>query len=140
LLPFEDYSMQGRTYRYFTGDPLYPFGYGLSYSKFRYSPLVVNPNTDNKSLLHISAQVENTSDVQGAEVVQLYVGREHQQFPIRQLSGFRRIQLASHESRSVEFDFKPEDISRGPEGTGRLVISIGGGQPLGSTSYVETKY
>jgi beta-glucosidase len=145
LPAFEDYAMRGRTYRYFTGDPLYPFGYGLSYSTFRYSDLRVNPDPGNKSLLHISAQVENSSSREGVEVVQLYVGSEHRaaDAPIRRLCGLQRIQLAPGESRSVEFDLNLEDISLGPETTadrGRLVISVGGGQPLDETPYVETRF
>src|SRR5258708_7333856 len=94
LPPFEDYAMRGRTYRYFTGDPLYPFGFGLSYSIFHYSGLRVIPDSKNKSLLHISAQVENSSSREGAEVVQLYVGSEHRAVdtPIRRLCGLQRIQ------------------------------------------------
>ncbi|HVR23326.1 MAG TPA: glycoside hydrolase family 3 C-terminal domain-containing protein [Candidatus Polarisedimenticolia bacterium] len=150
LPAFEDYAMRGRTYRYFTGDPLYPFGYGLSYSTFRYSGLRVIPDSKNKSLLHISAQVRNSSSREGREVVQLYVGGEHPSVdaPIRRLCGLQRIQLSAGESRSVEFDLNLfdlnlEDISLGPETTpdrGRLLITVGGGQPLGKTSYVETRF
>jgi beta-glucosidase len=145
LPPFEDYAMRGRTYRYFTGDPLYPFGYGLSYSIYRYSGLRVIPDSKNKSLLHITAQVENSSSREGAEVVQLYVGSEHRAVdaPIRRLCGFQRIQLAPGESRSVEFDLNLEGISLGPEtipDRGRLAISVGGGQPLGETPHIETRF
>jgi beta-glucosidase len=145
LPSFEDYAMRGRTYRYFTGDPLYPLGYGLSYSTFRYSGLRVIPDSKNKSLLHISAQVENSSSREGPEVVELYVRSEHPPVdaPIRRLCGLQRILLAPGESRSVEFDLNLDDISLGPETTqdlGRLVISVGGGQPLNETPHVETRF
>jgi beta-glucosidase len=145
LPAFEDYAMRGRTYRYFTGDPLYPFGYGLSYSTFRYSGLRVTPDSKNKSLLHISAHVGNSSSREGREVVQLYVGGEHPSVdaPIRQLCGLQPIQLAPGESRFVEFDLNLEDIFLEPEPTpdrGRLVITVGGGQPLGKTPHVETRF
>jgi beta-glucosidase len=145
LPAFEDYAMRGRTYRYFTGDPLYPFGYGLSYSTFRYSNLRVHPDAANKSLLHISARVENSSARDGAEVVQLYAGSENRpsDSPIRQLRGWQRIQLAPGESRAVAFDLNLEEVSvaaETPSVRGRLVISLGGGQPLNGTPHVEARF
>jgi beta-glucosidase len=145
LPPFEDYAMRGRTYRYFGGDPLYPFGYGLSYSTFRYSSLRVNPDSGNKSLLHISAQVENSSSREGAEVAQLYVGSENRaaDSPIRRLCAWQRIQLAPGESRSVQFDLNLEEGSIAGEASsdrGKLVISVGSGQPLDRTSHVEARF
>ena len=74
LPPFEDYSMKNRTYRYFEGQPLYPFGYGLSYSKFEYSNLKLSATTVNAGdSLSVDADVKNTSDREGDEVVQLYL-------------------------------------------------------------------
>jgi beta-glucosidase len=145
LPAFEDYAMRERTYRYFTGDPLYAFGYGLSYSTFRYSSLRVSPDAGNKSLLHISAQVENSSSREGAEVVQLYVGSENRgaDSPIRQLCGLQRIQLAPSETRSVEFDLNLDEVSVAAETSSdgsRLVISVGGGQPLDGTPHVEDRF
>jgi beta-glucosidase len=145
LPAFEDYAMRERTYRYFTGDPLYAFGYGLSYSTFRYSNLRVSPDARNKSLLHISAQVENSSSRAGAEVVQLYVGTENRgaDNPIRQLCGLQRIQLAPSETRSVEFDLNLDEVSVAAETSSdgsRLVISVGSGQPLDGTPHVETRF
>jgi beta-glucosidase len=145
LPAFEDYAMRGRTYRYFSGDPLYAFGYGLSYSSFRYSSLRVNPDSRNKSLLHISAQVENSSSREGSEVVQLYVGIENRapDSPIRRLRGLQRIQLAPGERRSVEFDLNLEEVSVAAEtssDSARLLISVGGGQPLNGTPHVEGRF
>ena len=144
LPAFEDYAMRGRTYRYFSGDPLYAFGYGLSYSTFRYSSLRVTPDARNKSLLHISARVENSSSREGAEVVQLYVGGENRgaDSPIRQLCGLQRIQLAPNENHSVEFDLNLEELTpvdRTPDSS-RLVISVGSGQPLDGTPHVEARF
>jgi beta-glucosidase len=145
LPAFEDYAMRGRTYRYFAGDPLYPFGYGLSYSTFRYSSLRVNPDSRNRFLLHISAQVQNSSSREGAEVAQLYVGSENRAAdnPIRRLCGWQRIQLAPRESRSVEFDLNLEEGSIAAEAashSGKLVISVGSGQPLDGISHVEARF
>ncbi|HEX3685528.1 MAG TPA: glycoside hydrolase family 3 C-terminal domain-containing protein [Bryobacteraceae bacterium] len=94
LPPFTDYSMKNRTYRYFTGKPLYPFGYGLSYSTFEYADKSVNGHT-------ASARVTNTSKCEGDEVVQLYVKTDYAPNPV--LKGFQRIHLGPGESRVVSF-------------------------------------
>jgi len=94
LPPFTDYSMKNRTYRYFTGEPLYPFGYGLSYSTFEYSDKSVNGHT-------ASARITNTSEREGDEVVQLYIKTDYAPNPV--LKGFERIHLRPGESRAVSF-------------------------------------
>jgi beta-glucosidase len=94
LPPFSDYSMKERTYRYFTGTPLYPFGYGLSYSTFTYSETSVNGQT-------ASARVTNASNRDGDEVVQLYIKTGRAPNPV--LGGFERIHLKANESRVVSF-------------------------------------
>jgi beta-glucosidase len=87
--------MRGRTYRYFTGTPLYPFGFGLSYSDFRYSNLDVNSTG-------VTVRITNASDRDGDEVVQLYTTpRDNPRGLIRQLAGFERIHLKANESRTV---------------------------------------
>ncbi len=95
---FDDYEMEhGRTYMYQKKDPLYPFGYGLSYTKFEYSDLCVNGR-------EVSVTVRNIGEYDGDEVVQLYLdsaGLEHQ--PMLRLAGFRRITLASGEETTVSF-------------------------------------
>jgi len=94
LPPFTEYSMKNRTYRYFTGEALYPFGYGLSYSTFEYSGQSVNG--------HIaSAHVTNTSKREGDEVVQLYIKTDYAPNPV--LKGFERIHLRPGENRVVSF-------------------------------------
>lgn len=134
---FEDYSMKGRTYRYFTGTPLWPFGYGLSYTKFRYGGLML-PRAPVRAgePVHTSVAVTNSGSVAGDEVVQLYLSFPNVRgAPIRSLRGFRRVHLAAGASENVEFDLSPRDISMVdeagdiivPAGTYRL--SIGGGQP-----------
>ena len=142
LPPFEDYSMEGRTYRYFRGQPLYPFGYGLSYSTFQYSDLRIAPSVEPVGALRISARVRNTSGRKGDEVVQLYVqGEPGAADPIRALRGFKRVSLGAGESRVVEFLLSPEEAGlAGAAKPGKVVISVGGGQPLAKPaggSYVE---
>jgi beta-glucosidase len=130
LPPFTDYAMKGRTYRYFTGDPLYRFGFGLSYSTFGYSNLVAKRTAKGAE---VSARVRNTSHRDGDEVVQLYVaGNGDEGAPIRSLRGFRRVHLKAGESREVTFTLGAGELPKGPVG-----ISVGGGQPLSGTSYVE---
>jgi beta-glucosidase len=94
LPPFADYSMKNRTYRYFTGEPLYPFGYGLSYSTFAYSDQAVTGHA-------ASVRVTNTSRREGDEVVQLFIKTDYAPNPV--LKGFQRIHLRPHESRVVSF-------------------------------------
>jgi beta-glucosidase len=130
LPPFTDYAMKGRTYRYFEGEPLFPFGFGLSYSTFEYSGLSVKRTPDGAE---VRATVENTSDRDGDEVVQLYVaGGPGEDAPIRSLRGFQRIQLRAGEGREVSFTLGVDDL---PEA--EVEISVGGGQPLGSTPHVK---
>ncbi len=139
LPDFEDYSMDGRTYRYFSGDPLYPFGYGLSYTTFDYSDLQVEKAGGS---LKVSAVVTNTGSRSGDEVVQLYISNPDRDFrtPIRALKGFERISLAVGESQRVDFELSPDDLSVvDGQGTpvpmeGRVVISVAGGQTGGVTA------
>jgi beta-glucosidase len=131
LPPFTDYAMKGRTYRYFKGEPLYPFGFGLSYSSFAYSGLSAKRTPKGAE---IRAMVKNTSKRDGDEVVQLYVaGGPEPQAPIRSLRGFQRIRLRAGESRQLSFTVAAEDL---PKNSG-VEISVGGGQPLPSVPFVK---
>lgn len=120
LPPFTDYSMKNRTYRFFTGTPEYPFGYGLSYSNFRYSHIGVQPEGGGK--YKVTATVKNDSSAGGDEVVQLYASRGQSSGPL--LRGFRRIHLAPGASTQVAFEIDTADLD------GRKYVSIGGGQPI----------
>ena len=130
LPPFIDYAMKGRTYRYFKSEPLYPFGFGLSYSNFEYSNLNAKRNQKGAE---IRATVKNTSPRDGDEVVQLYVsGTADEQAPLRSLRAFQRIHLRAGESRQVTFTVGSDAL---PEA--KVEVSVGGGQPMGNTPHVQ---
>jgi beta-glucosidase len=137
LPPFTDYSMQGRTYRYFKGEPLYPFGYGLSYTTFGYSNLQIESRSvPAGEAIKVSADVMNTGEREGGEVVQLYLTdtAASAPVPVRTLVGFDRIFLRPGEKRRVTFSITPRQMSliddRGKRviEPGQFSISIGGGQ------------
>lgn len=115
LPPFEEYAMKGRTYRYFTGIPLYPFGYGLSYTTFAYSALSLD-----KTALHrgdsteISFHITNTGPVDGDEVVQLYLRypESSEERPLKELKAFKRIPFKSGEKKEVAFIISPKMLAR----------------------------
>ena len=134
---FEDYSMADRTYRYFKGKPLYPFGYGLSYTTFSYSGLTLPKETVNAGApVDADVTVTNAGKVAGDEVVELYL-----KFPPVAgapdiaLRGFKRIHLAPGASQKVHFELKNRDLSMVTAdghpiiAGGEYTISIGGGQP-----------
>ena len=130
LSPFTDYAMKGRTYRYFKGEALYPFGFGLSYSTFEYSGLSAK-RTPKAATIH--ATVKNTSTRDGDEVVQLYIGGgAGEESPIRSLRGFQRIHLRAGESRHVNFTLGADDLPKSA-----VEISVGGGQPMANIPHVR---
>jgi beta-glucosidase len=105
--------MQGRTYRYFKGTPLYPFGFGLSYTTFEYSNLIVDKTSDTQSTVEVSVDVKNTGKADGEEVVQIYVSNKTAKtiVPITALKGFKRVFLKQGEKKTITFTLKPEDFS-----------------------------
>src|SRR5207253_1732718 len=111
-LPFGNYSMAGRTYRYFTEPPLYPFGYGLSFSSFNYSDAKVSQaKVAADGTVTVSVYVTNASSAPGDEVVQLYLARPGVEgAPIRALAGFQRIHLGAAASKTVDFTLRDRDL------------------------------
>lgn len=112
---FDDYAMEGRTYRYFRGTPLYPFGHGLSYTRFDYGTLRLDADSlraDGR--LGVAVDVANTGTRSGDEVVQLYVRREHAGSgdAVQELRGFQRVQLAPGERRTVTFTLEAAQALR----------------------------
>ncbi len=137
LPPFEDYNMANRTYRYYRGEPLYPFGYGLSYTTFEYSQLQLPESIQAGEKLTISANVTNTGSLAGDEVVQLYLRDEEASTPRPQvqLEGFERIHLKPGETKTVLFTLQPTQLSLINEQSERVIepgtfrVYIGGSQP-----------
>jgi beta-glucosidase len=149
---FEDYSMIGRTYRYMEKEPLYPFGFGLSYTKFAYSNLKLSADKIKKGEpIKASFTVTNTGQLTGDEVVQLYITDIQASFrvPISSLKGIRNISLEPGKSQDITFDITPEMMSSVDE-TGKSILekgdiqlTIGGASPgqrsmeLGSAEFLK---
>jgi beta-glucosidase len=145
---FEDYAMKGRTYRYFEGEPLWSFGYGLSYTTFKYGDLTLpNAPINGADPLNASVTVTNTGKIAGDEVVQLYL-----KFPgvpgapIRALRGFQRIHLEPGACQVVQFQLKSRDLSMVTEAgdivvaQGKYTVSVGGGQPGSGAASVSGNF
>jgi beta-glucosidase len=140
LPAFEDYSMAHRTYRYFDGKPLYPFGYGLSYTTFAYTNLKVPHEVQAGDPIQVEAEVKNTGSAAGDEVVELYLTQPKGfETPQRELAAFRRIHLDAGASAHVGLNLNPRSIAQVDEkGTrvilpGTYTISLGGSQPTDAT-------
>jgi beta-glucosidase len=145
LPPFESYAMKGRTYRYFEGTPLYPFGYGLSYTTFSYSALTgPHDAVQAGSPVPIDIVVTNTGKKSGDEVAQLYLKfPEVAGAPIRALRAFQRVHLDPGASQKLHFELQPRDLSMVTEAgepivaEGQYVVSVGGGQPHTGTQVIS---
>jgi beta-glucosidase len=148
LPAFEDYAMNNRTYRYFAGQPLYTFGYGLSYSKFEFSNLKLSTTELNAgNSLDVEVDVKNVSHREGDEVVQLYLNfPKLAGAPLRALRGFARIHVGPDETQHVRFALGPRDLSLVNDAGDRLVaagdyrVSVGGGQPGTAAPGVEAGF
>jgi beta-glucosidase len=148
LPAFENYSMKGRTYRYFEGRPLYPFGYGMSYSQFIYGNLKLSSTTVAAGTrLGVDAAVKNMSPRAGDEVAELYLTfPKLAGAPVRALRGFARVHLAAGASQALHFDLNVRDLSMVSEAGDRIMapgdyqVTVGGGQPGTGVSTVEATF
>ena len=146
--PFDDYSMTGRTYRYFDGKPLYGFGYGLSYTTFDYSGLKLSSDELKAGEpLKVEVDVRNAGKVDGDEVAELYLAKDADApaHLVRTLRGFERLHLAAGQSRQVTFTLSPRDLSLVTEQgehavlPGSYTIFVGSNQPGDGVSGAEGK-
>jgi beta-glucosidase len=144
---FENYDMTGKTYRFFTQEPLYPFGYGLSYTTFSYSDLSMPLTVVAGEKVPVKVKVTNTGKTAGDEVVELYITDEKASTPrpIRQLEGFSRVTLKPGESKVVEIMLEPRQFSMINNKAKRVIepgyftITVGGKQP-GFKGYLDPKF
>jgi beta-glucosidase len=144
---FENYDMTGKTYRFFKQEPLYPFGYGLSYTTFSYSNFILPEKAAAGEKVPVKVTVTNTGKAEGDEVVQLYLTDEKASTPrpIRQLEGFSRINLKPGESKVVEFRLEPRQFSIINNKNKRVIepgyftFSVGGKQP-GFKGYLDPQF
>lgn len=138
LPPFEDYNMKGRTYRYLEKDPLYPFGFGLSYSNFTYSdPKLSNQVITTDNPVELTIQVNNENNTAGEEVVQLYISKQNrsQEDPMIELRDFTRVRVDGNDSETLSFQITADLLSnRNEEGDkvttlGKYSVYVGGATP-----------
>jgi beta-glucosidase len=143
LPPFSDYNMKGRTYRFMDAEPLYRFGFGLSYTTFQYSELALSkPVIARDEPVAVTATVHNIGSFIGDEVAQLYVTDVEASVPVPRLhlEGFKRIHLKPGEKCKVSFVLKPEQLAAYDDAgkpfvePGQFIVSVGGGQPNDSHS------
>jgi beta-glucosidase len=140
--------MKNRTYRYFEGQPLYPFGYGLSYSKFEYSNLKVsNKELNAGDPLDVEVDIKNASDREGDEVAELYLSFPNLPgTPLRALRGFTRVHVAAGGVQHVTFTLGGRELSHVNSAGDRLVgagtytVSVGGGQPGASAPTAQASF
>ncbi|MGB5894260.1 MAG: glycoside hydrolase family 3 C-terminal domain-containing protein, partial [Ignavibacteriaceae bacterium] len=137
LPPFEDYSMDNRTYKYFKDKPLFSFGYGLSYASFAYRNFEIPVSINSGENIQITVDVENTGNVEGEEVVQVYVKdlEATVRVPAHSLQAFKRIHLKPGDKQTITFNLPPKQLALLNEDMnwmvepGEFIISVGGGQP-----------
>jgi beta-glucosidase len=148
LPAFDDYSMQKRTYRYFRGQPLYGFGYGLSYASFAYRNLRLSTEVlPAGQPLRVDVEVRNTAAVSGDEVAELYLEYPASPgAPLRALKGFERVHLAAGESRHIAFQLEAREVSQVTEKgehkimPGSYRVFVGGSQPREGAPGLEAKF
>jgi beta-glucosidase len=146
LPSFTDYTLKGRTYRYFTGKPLWGFGYGLSYANFKYGPVKLTESLKAGDPLTATVTVTNTSAVGGDEVIEAYLKTPQDGGPIHSLVGFERVAIAPGASKEVTLKIDPRSLSSVDDQgnrsilAGKYTLSVGGAQPGETKAKSETGF
>lgn len=126
LPDFEDYNMTGRTYRYFKGEPLYPFGYGLSYTTFTYGAMEVPASAKVNETIRIKVPVTNNGSMDGDEVVQLYLKKQgDEEGPVKTLRAFKRVHIPAGQTVQVELELTPKQLEWWDESTNTMRTQAG---------------
>jgi beta-glucosidase len=128
LPPFENYDMEGRTYRYFTGPVLYPFGYGLSYTRFTYDNLILEKDEIGADeTITVSVDVTNSGAMDGEEVVQLYIRHPDSKYirSLKDLKGFERVLVKAGQTIVITMELGPEELSCYDTELGDYVVEPG---------------
>jgi beta-glucosidase len=128
LPPFEDYDMEGRTYRYFSDPVLYPFGYGLSYTQFTYDNLILDKEEIGvEGSVTVSVDVTNAGSMDGEEVVQLYLRYPDTEFrrPLKDLRGFERVPIKAGQTRVITMELGPDELECYDTALGDYVVEKG---------------
>ena len=155
LPPYEDYALTNRTYRYLKQEPLFPFGFGLSYSRFAYGNLTLSDSRIKRGEdIEASVMVTNTGSYKCEEVVQLYLSdlQASVEVPLQALKGFQKVEIEPGDSREITFTITPEmmemvdnDGQRSIE-SGQFKVQVGGSSPsdrnaaLGAAPLVEAVF
>ncbi|MFA6677328.1 MAG: glycoside hydrolase family 3 N-terminal domain-containing protein [Bacteroidales bacterium] len=146
LPDFKNYDMEGRTYKYMNKEPLFPFGYGLSYTTFKYEDLIMPKTIKAGENVTVKVDITNTGNMDSDEVVQLYITDDEASapVPVRQLAAFKRVSLKKGETKTISLNVDKVKFSlinnknKREIEPGSFTISLGGGQPVPSTdSYVQ---
>ena len=146
LPEFTDYSMKNRTYRYYTGKPLWGFGYGLSYTSFAYSSPKIPPQIKAGDPVNVAVDVRNTGSLPGDEVVEVYVKTPQKDGPKYTLAGFQRVRLGPGQDREVTLTLDPRSISSVDENGNRAVLpgryhlSVASTQPNETQQKIEADF
>jgi beta-glucosidase len=147
LPAFTDYTLKGRTYRYFTGKPLWGFGFGLSYSTFKYSPVKLSADSIKAGdPITATVTVTNTGAVNGDEVVEAYLKTPQAGGPIHSLAGFERVSIAAGDSKDVAITIDPRTLSSVDDQgnrsilAGKYTLTLGGAQPQETEAKSEADF
>jgi beta-glucosidase len=147
LPAFTDYSMKNRTYKYFTGQTLWGFGYGLSYTSFKYGPVSLSSASIAAGQpLNATVTVTNTSSIAGDETVEAYLKTPQSDGPVHSLVGFQRVHLGAGESKTVPLKIRARALSsvdaQGQRAVlpGSYLLSVGGAQPQETAAKSEVRF